>query len=74
MKKANFGYEARKSLYCATHKHNDMIDVIHKKCAATGCDTLPYFGYTGGSADYCSQHKLLGSRAQKTSFAWRVAD
>ena len=37
-----------------------MIDVIHKKCAAAGCDTLPYFGLPGGSADYRSQHKLEG--------------
>ncbi|CAH6420577.1 Hypothetical protein HVR_LOCUS1227 [uncultured virus] len=57
-KRANFGYEARKSLYCAGHRQEDMIDVIHKKCAK--CETLPYFGYPGGSADYCSQHKLEG--------------
>jgi len=37
-----------------------MLDVIHKKCAGPGCDTLPYFGYKDGPADYCSQHKLEG--------------
>jgi hypothetical protein len=59
-KRAYFGYEARKSLYCSDHKHDDMLDVIHKKCASPGCDTLPYFGYPGGSNDYCSRHKLEG--------------
>jgi hypothetical protein len=59
-KRANFGYEKRKSLSCADHKLEGMVDVIHKKCAAPGCDTLPYFGFPEGSADYCSQHKLEG--------------
>lgn len=59
-KRANFGYEWKKSLYCASHKRNDMIDVIHKKCVIADCGLMPYFGYEIGKADYCSKHKLDG--------------
>jgi hypothetical protein len=35
-----------------------MINVRDRKCEK--CDKIPYFGYDGGSARFCSEHKLDG--------------
>jgi hypothetical protein len=36
-KNASFGYTKRE--YCKTHKKDDMIDVIHKRCKKDGCES-----------------------------------
>lgn len=44
---------------CATHRENDMIDVIHKRCEFEGCNTLnPSFNFPDKTCGiYCSVHK-----------------
>lgn len=56
-KRAHFGNERRKPLYCSAHKHADMIDVVHNLCLADDCNLLAYFGLKDGPAKYCSKHK-----------------
>lgn len=57
-KRAHYGLERHKPLYCAPHREPGMIDVVHNVCLADGCNLLAYFGLPGGKAQYCSNHKL----------------
>ncbi len=54
-----FNYENEiKALYCATHKKENMIDIVHKKCIEEGCETIPSFNYEGETKGlYCDSHK-----------------
>lgn len=56
-KRAHFGNERKKPLYCSTHKDHGMIDVVHNLCLADDCNLLAYFGLKDGPAQYCSTHK-----------------
>lgn len=44
-------------LYCADHKHVDMINVTRKKCLHKGCPTIPTYNVEGQKALYCVNHK-----------------
>jgi hypothetical protein len=48
-KNASFGYTKRE--YCKTHKKDDMIDVIHKRCKVDGCESS-----SQGKYDFCKKH------------------
>ena len=57
---AYFNIPGEKPLYCAKHKKEDMIDVIHKKCIEEDCKKQPYFNLPGEKALYCAKHKKKG--------------
>ncbi len=43
-KRAYFNLPTEKNgLYCFTHKKENMINVINKKCIQDGCNTIPNF-------------------------------
>ena len=47
--------------YCADHKKDGMVDIIHKKCRQPGCRKNPVFGVNGTTtALYCADHKKDG--------------
>jgi hypothetical protein len=48
-KGASFGYT--KPEYCKTHKKDDMINVINKRCKEQGCNKL-----ARGKTDFCASH------------------
>lgn len=56
-KRAHFGIERKKPLYCSNHKQENMIDVIHNVCLSPDCNLLAYFGIKEGPSQYCSKHK-----------------
>ena len=43
--------------YCSTHKVDGMINPEDKKCQTQGCAARPIFGFIGGKAIVCSNHK-----------------
>jgi hypothetical protein len=50
-----------KALYCATHKKDGMIDVVHKTCFHEECKKQPKFNAVGEKNGlYCSAHKREG--------------
>jgi hypothetical protein len=50
-----------KGLFCAHHKHDDMIDIITRICAFESCDKQPSFNFQKGDPRlYCKTHKLEG--------------
>ena len=47
-----------KSLYCASHKEETMVDVRHNKCIYKGCKKMPYFNKEGETRGvFCATHK-----------------
>jgi hypothetical protein len=56
-KRPHYGLEKKKPLYCAPHRPDGLIDVVHNVCLADGCNLLAYFGIRNGIAEYCSNHK-----------------
>jgi hypothetical protein len=49
------------ALYCATHKEDDMVNVLSKTCMYDGCKTQPTFNIEGQTnALYCATHKEDG--------------
>ncbi len=48
-KGASFGYT--KPEYCKTHKKDDMVNVINKRCKEQGCNKL-----ARGKTDFCASH------------------
>jgi hypothetical protein len=53
-----FNYPSEKrAIYCKTHKLENMIDVMHKKCIH--CNKIPYYNYPSEKRGlYCKTHKL----------------
>jgi len=49
-KTASFGY-TKPPEYCKTHKKDDMVNVIHKRCKEDGCKNGSV-----GKTDYCKKH------------------
>jgi hypothetical protein len=50
-----------KGLYCLTHKLDNMVNVINKKCMFEGCKKQPnYNSENEPKALYCATHKLEG--------------
>jgi hypothetical protein len=47
-----------RAFYCGKHKKSGMINIIAKRCAYSGCDSQPSFGF--GRVMYCVTHKLDG--------------
>jgi EsV-1-7 cysteine-rich motif len=43
--------------YCATHKKDDMVNIVDVKCAHEGCQKIPSFGFVEGGPRYCLAHK-----------------
>ena len=40
--RAFFNYKNEKTaIYCSSHKKDDMIDIIHKKCIEENCNKYP---------------------------------
>lgn len=58
MKRASFGTEWKKPIYCANHKLPEMTDVMNKRCEFAGCDKQPSFGTEWKKPIYCANHKL----------------
>jgi len=58
-KRSGYSYAGQSALYCKSHKLEGMIDVIHKKCEFSGCETRACYNYIGmKSGVYCKRHKL----------------
>ena len=50
-----------KGKYCADHRLEGMIDVMHRKCFNFDCDKQPAYNYPNESKGlYCAKHKLDG--------------
>jgi len=55
-KRATFGYENEKKLYCKNHKLPGMINLNYKKCLS--CDKPAYYNYEHEALSlYCADHK-----------------
>jgi hypothetical protein len=52
-----FGVDVGKPLFCKSHKHDDMKDVVHGSCKHPGCKTRANFGYTWMHPICCKAHK-----------------
>ena len=50
-----------KGLYCAQHRNEGMINVVHKTCCEEGCKKIPIFNVEGETKGlYCAQHRKDG--------------
>ena len=60
--RASYNFETKKrTLYCASHKKNGMINVLLKACCEEGCKKRPVFNFEGEiKALYCASHKKDG--------------
>jgi hypothetical protein len=58
-KKACFNFENETTgSYCLSHKHETMIDVVHKKCEYEGCKIQPKYNFEGEKKRrFCLAHK-----------------
>lgn len=56
-KRSSYGYFYKKGLACASHKTDDMVDVMHKRCEYPGCTLIPSFGSGNEKRKYCLEHK-----------------
>jgi len=58
----HFNYQCQtKPLYCAKHKIDGMINIVHKLCLHDGCATQPKYNYQGQTKRlYCAKHKIDG--------------
>ena len=57
-KQPNFGkVDDEFPTYCFTHKSEDMINIMSKKCEFNGCPGRARYGYKGESPLYCIIHK-----------------
>ena len=51
----------KRTLYCAYHKKEGMVNVKNKTCCEEGCKKQPSFNIEGNTKGlYCSQHKKEG--------------
>jgi len=68
-KNCNFNFKnAKKAIFCLTHRMNGMIDVKNKRCKETGCKTQPTFNIKGEKCGlYCLKHKTDGMIDVKSS-------
>ena len=59
-KSPSFNYIGTKiPLYCSSHKLDDMIDIVHKKCTYKNCIKYPCFNYKNQTKGlFCLLHKL----------------
>lgn len=64
-KKASYGFEPRRAIYCAKHgKENGAKDVMHKLCEEPNCDKRPW---ATRKTDYCRDHDIEGIVEQITN-------
>ncbi|KAK9828016.1 hypothetical protein WJX81_000418 [Elliptochloris bilobata] len=54
------GKAGQRPLTCKEHMLDGMEDVVHKRCEAPGCKTVPMYGFSGGLPRFCLAHKLEG--------------
>lgn len=59
-KHAHFAYVGHKRSYCAKHRLEGMIDILHKRCQYHECMKQPYFAFDGNKPVYCSKHRQEG--------------
>lgn len=59
LKRASFNYKNEKySIFCASHKKTNMINLRTKKCLFLNCDKEPSYNYIGSKTRlYCILHK-----------------
>lgn len=50
----------RKGLFCAKHKHPQMINVVCKLCAVKNCNKQPSFNFVGAAPLFCKEHMENG--------------
>lgn len=48
----------KKPEYCRTHKKENMIDVLNKRCNFVDCSKYRIYGLKKGIPEYCLKHKL----------------
>jgi hypothetical protein len=49
----------KQGICCVSHKDDNMIDVINKKCKSEGCNIGPCYNYPKEKQGiYCFSHKL----------------
>uniref|UniRef100_A0A6C0B041 Endonuclease n=1 Tax=viral metagenome TaxID=1070528 RepID=A0A6C0B041_9ZZZZ len=58
-KRANYGNEIKKNIFCAEHKTDDMFISWSRICEVDGCKLFPIFNFDGEkNGRYCLKHKL----------------
>ena len=57
-KRASYGLELKKPLYCTTHKEQNMFIVTTQLCQGENCKKYPHYNIQGESKGiYCIAHK-----------------
>ena len=57
----NYNIPGRKNgRFCSKHKEPNMVDVKHKTCTETGCNTYAYYGFLSKGKTHCASHKQKG--------------
>lgn len=60
-KRAYFNFEGEtKAIYCSEHKEPNMVDIKHKRCKHSGCNTRAWCGIPGKQPSSCAVHKTEG--------------
>lgn len=67
-KNASFSNVGEKPKFCSTHKEENMVNVINKKCLGEECSLRPSFNILGGKPLYCGLHKLDNMVNSMTKF------
>jgi hypothetical protein len=57
--RSSYGLKGKKAEYCATHKIDEMVNVVSKCCEYEGCTSVnPVFNIQGSKIGrFCSEHK-----------------
>jgi len=57
-KRANYGTNEKKNIFCKEHKTSEMSNMCALRCQNDECNKIATFNYDGEKAKYCSEHKL----------------
>ena len=57
----SYNYKGKSSIYCATHKLENMITSKSVYCKESDCISIASFGIPGKQVSYCSKHRQPGT-------------
>ena len=55
-----FGFQWQNPLFCSSHRHEGMVNVISKRCQQEGCEKLSRFGFQWQKPLFCLSHSQEG--------------
>lgn len=65
-KRPSYGYKGQRPVRCPEHRRDDMVDLRHRLCQYSGCETVASFNVPQDTRPlYCGQHKLEGMVCHK---------